>query len=171
VESAATIRSDGTVVFASPDARTLAVTARDTLELWDISDPRRPFIRGSLSVSAGAKIMTSRPDNRMVLGVGKETSDGVFLWRVDGDPTLVANLPARVSAFLNRGAEFSADNRMLAAGTLGNNEIFGPGGGVALWELEPERVRRLLCGQWQNVVDRAEWKRYFPRLEYTTPCR
>ncbi|GIJ43176.1 hypothetical protein Val02_00620 [Virgisporangium aliadipatigenens] len=172
VEKAGIVRSEGRELFASPDNRMLGVISQDTLELWDISDPRRPVIRGALTVEKGVGLLTARPDSKMLVGYSSSGVDRrLLLWRVDGDPTLVAAVPSRADRLQSSAAAFTDDSRILAAETSASGyQIFGPPVGVQLWDLEPKRVYERMCGGWQNVVDKAEWKRYFPTIEYTTPC-
>jgi WD40 repeat protein len=153
--------------LALPDLHTLAVIADSgRIVLYDISDPRHPRIGYAPTTDLAADRMTTTPDHRtLISSSGSIFGETMDLWR-RADPA-----HDTFDSFATISGEFpeaSPDSSTVAADAAGGGEL---GSAVILWDLDPDRLYRQMCGTAPNVLGRKAWKSYFPaEVAYRSPC-
>jgi WD40 repeat protein len=152
----------------APDGRTLATASQDqTVILWDVTDPARPHRLGD-PLTGHTNIVKSVafvPDGRILATAS--TDGSVLLWDVT-DLARPRRLGDPLTGQSDEGSLGTApDGHTLA--TAGQDKA------VVLWDLS--RLNWLLdhpleraCTLTGGGLDRAEWARYVPGLDYVNAC-
>ena len=142
-------------VAVSADGRLLGACTADAgvVHVWDIHDPSRPHLLGTLE-EANACAIAVRPDGRM-MAIG--TSDGrVALWDLPGLRRLGEPLTGHLGSV--ELLTFSADGQRLA--TAAEEDC------IVLWDVSEgawlERAPRIA----NRSLTREEWARYLPDEPY-----
>ncbi|MEV6851210.1 NACHT and WD repeat domain-containing protein [Actinoplanes sp. NPDC051411] len=165
------VKAGGTDL-ALPDTHTLAVIADSgRIVLYDISDPGHPKIGYAPTTDLIANRMTTTPDHRVLISssasIFGETMD---LWR-RADPA-----HDTFDSFATIAGEFpepSPDSSTVAADATGSGQLGAfASNAVILWDLDPDRLYRQMCGTAPNVLGKDAWRSYFPaEVAYRAPCR
>ncbi|MFI2713261.1 hypothetical protein ACH495_24370 [Micromonospora sp. NPDC018662] len=150
------------------DPQTLVVSASGGVQTWDIRDFSNPRIGPALAADSVGRTLDLSPDGRTLAAANAVTSSSFVLWRRT-EPGSVFTVFATVPGEF---AEFTPDSRAVLANlpTYGRSRVLSPGGGTALWDLDPDRVYRRLCEVPPVQLSDAEWRRYLGALERRTPC-
>ena len=152
------------------DPHTVAVdTNTGTVQSWDISDLDHPVGGAALTSDATLRDLDISPDKKILVGTSTSVFSGAFeLWRRD-DPTGLFTLFATVPGEF---AEFAPDSRAVLGelSRFGPASVLAPDGGLAIWDLDPDRIYRDLCAVPPAQLSDAEWRRYFPDLSLRQPC-
>lgn len=146
----------------SPDGTLLATAGLDmTARLWHLGTPDRPRHLATLTGHSDAVFAAVfSPDNRTLATTGADLT--TRLWSLD-DPARPAE-----SAVLTGHTEvvflsaFHPDGKSLT--TIGKDRT------ARLWPTDPEQVATRVCDIARPTIDRAEWERFFPGLDYRPPC-
>jgi WD domain, G-beta repeat len=146
----------------SPDGRTLLSGSDDhTAKLWDISDLPRHRELGELA--RHADIVTSvafASHGRTAVTVGVDGA--VNVWDVS-DRTR----PAPLAHLTNPRGTVKEVRHLTADGTFLTVTAHYS---VQIWYPDLERVLADACDHIHGIIDRAQWARHFPRLDYAPPC-
>jgi WD40 repeat protein len=155
--------SDHGVIKAvfSADGHTLAVSHDRTVQLWNVSDPRRPVALGDPMTGHGDEIQAVAfvPRTPLLATAGRD--DTVRLWDISDPHHPAAKgrpLPAPGAGPLG----FTPDGRtMITADVAGT---------VRLWDLNVEHAAARICATTENVLTPAVWSRHFPDIPYQRTC-
>ncbi|MFI6233108.1 hypothetical protein ACIBD9_06070 [Micromonospora sp. NPDC050784] len=171
-------RRDGTIPLDDADAglmvtdpNTVVVdTETGTVQTWDITDLDHPVVGPALASDVGLRELDISPDRKTLVGASTSSYTGsdFEVWRRE-DPD---GLFSRFAVVPGDFAEFTPDGRSVL-GQLpdaGPYSVFTRDGGVALWDLEPDRIQRELCESPPTTLSVVEWRRYFPGLSWRSPC-
>ncbi len=153
--------------FAPDGLHMLTGNEEDDALLWDLGsegDPRSISLRltGETSLTAGA----FAPDGRTV--ATGDSAGAILLWDVT-DPLQ----PRRLGVPLSTGPDavrvlvFSSDGRVLASGSDNTAPVLWDLNGLA--ELEDDVLQRS-CRITGGGLDRTEWARHLPQLDYVDVC-
>ena len=118
----------------SPDGSLLAISAGGTVSLWNVSDPRRPFLDARIPAVPGAaqNTVAYSPDGQTLATA--DASGRVYLWDTT-DPRHPSPRGTPIAAGTGQvdAIAFSPDGAVLAAG--------GANGHLRLWELRKGDAR------------------------------
>jgi len=152
-------------VALSPDRRLLATGGVDgTIRLWDLADPKRPAKLSELSAQAdGIRALAISEDGQHLASAAGD--DTVRLWgitdpRRPGEPATITGPTATVHTieFAPRGTAGRGTVVMTSSGD----------GSSRRWDFDETSAATRLCEG--NPLNREEWKRFFPGLEFIPPC-
>ncbi|WP_405092925.1 caspase family protein [Micromonospora sp. NBC_01392] len=156
----------GDVMVTDPE--TLAVSASGGVQTWDIRDISNPRVGPVVAADSVGRALDISRDGRTLVATNTVTSASFVLWRRT-EPGSVFTVFATVPGEF---AEFTPDSRAVLANlpVNGRSRILAPGGGAAVWDLDPDRVYRQLCEVPPVQLTDAEWRRYFGALDRRAPC-
>ncbi|KAB2348460.1 nSTAND1 domain-containing NTPase [Actinomadura rudentiformis] len=154
----------------SPSGDVLAIgDKRGTVLLWDLREPSRPRRLGDALRPHGDSIKVAlafAPKTDLMVTSG--SSGDVYLWDLGN-----RILPRRLSTSLNDNLDavfhlaFSSDGGTLATA--------GSDGDVVLWDMRPtydlrRHLKETSCLVTRGGLDREQWNRYLPDLDYLDTC-
>jgi hypothetical protein len=157
------------VTLISSGSRRLAVFARGMVEVWDVTDPDRPFLREATPSTLRSASFEDSPDGGMLAAGSPE---GVVVLQVTGsaDNAVVPFATLTAGDTYGATAAFGAAGKVVVANDDGPAGIFGAIGGAVVWNLDPDAVYQRLCNTRTDVLTASDWRTYFPGIDVRRPC-
>jgi WD40 repeat protein len=152
--------SAGEAVGLSGNGHLVAASGagKDTLTLWDTSNPQQPRTLASLRSVEGLFQIAFDPTGHYLAAAG---SGGIELWdiRNPAAPVLEANIAPPGYSGLD-AITFTPTGATLVV----------PDTSVYLYDTEPAKLADRLCSYTGGTITTTQWQQYAPGIPYQNPC-